>query len=96
MSWRRTWAVARKEFIQILRDKRSLGMALAIPMLMLAIFGYALTLDVDRVPLVVWDQSHSPASREFISAFAGSHYFLLRGSVTVSYTHLTLPTKRIV
>ena len=81
MSWRRTWAVARKEFIQILRDKRSLGMAIAIPMLMLGIFGYALTLDVDRVPLVVWDQSCSPASREFISAFSGSRYFALRGSV---------------
>lgn len=81
MSWRRIWAVARKEFIQILRDKRSLGMAIAIPMLMLAIFGYALTLDVDRVPLVVWDQSRSPASREFVSAFAGSRYFALRGSV---------------
>ena len=81
MSWRRTWAVARKEFIQILRDKRSLGMAIAIPMLMLAIFGYALTLDVDRVPLLVWDQSRSPASREFVSAFVGSRYFALRGSV---------------
>lgn len=81
MSWRRTWAVARKEFIQILRDPRSLGMAIAIPMLMLGIFGYALTLDVDRVPLVVWDQSCSPASREFISAFSGSRYFSLRGAV---------------
>lgn len=83
MSWRRIWAVARKEFIQILRDKRSLGMAIAIPMLMLGIFGYALTLDVDRVPLVVWDQSRSPASREFVSAFTGSRYFALRGSVNV-------------
>ena len=81
MSWRRTWAMVRKEFIQILRDPRSLGMAIAIPMLMLGIFGYALTLDVDRVPLVVWDQSRTPASREFVSAFAGSRYFALRGSV---------------
>ncbi|MDD5676802.1 MAG: ABC transporter permease [Kiritimatiellae bacterium] len=81
MNWQRTWAVARKEFIQILRDKRSLGMAIAIPMLMLGIFGYALTLDVDRVPLVVWDQSRSPASRELISNFTGSRYFSLRGPV---------------
>ncbi|MFA5043665.1 MAG: ABC transporter permease [Kiritimatiellia bacterium] len=80
MNLRRTWAVGRKEFIHILRDKRSLGMAIAIPMLMLAIFGYALTLDVDRVPLMVWDQSRSPASRELISAFAGSRYFALCGS----------------
>lgn len=82
MNGRRTWAIARKEFIQIWRDPRSLGMAIAIPMLMLGIFGYALTLDVDRVPLMVWDQSRSPASRELISAFAGSRYFSLRGAAS--------------
>lgn len=74
----RVWAIARKEFLHILRDPRSLGMAIAIPMLLLVLFGYALTLDVDNVPLVVWDQSASPASREFISHFAGSRYFSLR------------------
>lgn len=71
----RIWAVARKEFIHILRDPRSLGMAIAIPMLLLVLFGYALSLDVDNVPTVVWDQSHSPDSREFISRLQGSRYF---------------------
>jgi ABC-2 type transport system permease protein len=78
---RRLRAIARKEFIHILRDPRSLGMAIAIPMLLLMLYGYALTLDVDNVPLVVWDQSESPASREFISRFVGSRYFSLRGHV---------------
>lgn len=81
MNHRRTWAVSRKEFIHILRDPRSLGMAVAIPMLLLLLFGYALTLDVDNVPLVVWDQSRSPAAREFVSRFGGSPYFSLRGYV---------------
>ncbi len=75
----RVWAVARKEFIHISRDPRSLGIAIAIPLLLLILYGYALTLDVDRVPLVVWDQSASPASREFISRFGGSRYFALVG-----------------
>ncbi len=75
---RRLWAVARKEFIHLLRDSRSLGMAIAIPMLLLLLFGSALTLDVDQVPLVVWDQSQSVASRELISRFSGSRYFSLR------------------
>jgi ABC-2 type transport system permease protein len=79
MNPRRLRAVARKEFIHIFRDPRSLGMAIAIPMLLLMLYGYALTLDVDNVPLVVWDQSESQASREFISRFAGSCYFSLRG-----------------
>jgi len=79
MNPRRVRAIARKEFIHIFRDPRSLGMAIAIPMLLLMLYGYALTLDVDNVPLVVWDQSESQASREFISRFAGSCYFSLRG-----------------
>jgi len=74
----RVWAVARKEFLHIIRDPRSLGMAIAIPMLLLVLFGYALTLDVDNVPLVVWDQSESKRSREFISRFDGSRYFSIQ------------------
>lgn len=71
----RVWAIARKETIHILRDPRSLGMAIAIPMLLLLLFGYALSLDVDNVPTVVWDQSASHNSREFVSHFSGSRYF---------------------
>ncbi len=82
MKWQRVWAVARKEFIHIVRDPRSLGMAIAIPMLLLVLFGYALTLDVDDAPTVVWDQSESHASRAFLSHFAGSPYFSIRANVS--------------
>lgn len=78
MNFQRIKAVAKKEFIHVFRDPRSLGMGIAIPMLLLFLFGYALTLDVDKVPLVVWDQSKTPASRELVSRFAGSRYFSLR------------------
>jgi ABC-2 type transport system permease protein len=71
-------AVAKKEFLHIIRDPRSLGMGIVIPMILLFLFGYALTLDVDRVPLIVWDQSGTPASRELTSRFSGSRYFSLR------------------
>ena len=64
MNFRRVRAVARKEFLHVLRDPRSLAMAIGIPVLMLVLFGYALTLDVDNVPLVVWDQSGTAASRD--------------------------------
>jgi ABC-2 type transport system permease protein len=73
----RVTAIARKEFLHIIRDPRSMGMGIIIPMLLLFLFGYALTLDVDRVPLIVWDQSGSPASRELVSRFSGSRYFSL-------------------
>ncbi|MBA4386781.1 MAG: hypothetical protein C0404_02300 [Verrucomicrobia bacterium] len=74
-------AVARKETLHIVRDPRSLGMAIAIPMLLLVLFGYALTLDVDNVPLVVWDRSMTPTSRDFLSHFQGSRYFAISGAV---------------
>ena len=61
MKLQRIKAVAKKEFLHVFRDPRSLGLGIAIPMILLFLFGYALTLDVDRVPLIVWDQSHSHA-----------------------------------
>ncbi len=75
MNLRRTRAIARKEFLHILRDPRSLLMALALPVVMLMLFGYALTLDVDDIPTVVYDADGSPASREVTALFDGSRYF---------------------
>jgi ABC-2 type transport system permease protein len=72
--------VARKEFLHILRDPRSLAMALALPLLMILLFGYALTLDVDRIPMMVFDSDRSPESRELVSRFQGSRYFQLLGT----------------
>jgi len=80
MNFRRTRAVARKEFLHILRDPRSLVMALALPFLMILLFGYALTLDVDRIPTMVLDRNRTPESRELISRFQGSRYFQILGT----------------
>jgi len=85
MNLRRLKAVAKKEFLHVLRDPRSLMMGIGMPMLLLFLFGYALTLDVDRVPLVVWDQAETAQSREFISRFSGSRYFELRRQQASGY-----------
>jgi ABC-2 type transport system permease protein len=79
MNARRVWAVTRKECLHVVRDFRSLLMAIATPVMLLVLFGYALTLDVDNIPLAVWDQSGTARSREFISRFEGSRYFSIRG-----------------
>lgn len=79
INMRRTAAVARTEFIHVLRDWRSLFLAIAIPMVLILLFGYALTLDLKKVPTVVWDQSRSAESRELLSLFDGSPYFSIRG-----------------
>ncbi len=79
MNLRRVRAVIRKEIKHILRDPRSLIMALAEPMLMLMLFGYALTLDVDRIPMLVYDQDHTARSRELIERFRSTRFFDVRG-----------------
>ncbi len=79
MNLRRLAAVARKETLHLLRDWRSLTLALAIPLLLILLYGYALTLDLRQVPTVIWDQSRSVESRELLSMFNNSPYFNVKG-----------------
>ena len=72
---RRIRAVVRKEWLQILRDRRSLFLALGIPMLMIVLFGWALKLDVTDIRTVIYDQDRSVVSRDFISKFSSIRYF---------------------
>ena len=80
MNYRRIKAVARKELLHIVRDPRSLVMALMLPTLMILLFGYGLTLDVDRIPTVVYDADNSPESRAIVSRFEGSRFFRIVGN----------------
>ena len=75
MKAQRLLAVSRKEFLHVRRDPRSLGLGIAIPVVLLLLFGYVLTLDVDKVPLAIRDLSRTPESRELVSRFEGSRYF---------------------
>jgi len=79
MNLSRAAAVAKKEFIQITRDPRSLALAFAIPALLIFLFGYGLTLDVDNVPMAIWNQDKSQTSRDFILNFNNSRYFNIVG-----------------
>jgi ABC-2 type transport system permease protein len=81
MSLRRLKTVAKKELLHIVRDVRSLTLALALPLVMLLLFGYALTLDVDRIPTYIYDQDRTPQSRELIDQFRGSSYFQILAAV---------------
>jgi ABC-2 type transport system permease protein len=77
MSIRRIKALTKKEFIQMSRDVRSLMGALFNPLLMIFLFGYALSLDVDRISTVVLDQDETPVSRELTHRLTDSRYFTL-------------------
>lgn len=72
---RNVQAVARKEFYHIIRDYRSLYMAFALPLVLILLFGYALSLDVDNVKVVVVDHDRTDLSRDFASRLDASAYF---------------------
>jgi len=75
MSPRRLLAIARKEVRQLSRDTRSLLLAFLLPVLLLILFGYAISWDVRDVRTGVLDQDRSAAGRELLDAFRASGYF---------------------
>ena len=75
MKLRRLLALIRKEFIQIVRDPRTLAITFAMPLLQIFLLGYAATNDVRNVSLAVWDQDRSWASRQLLDAYRASDYF---------------------
>jgi len=68
-------SIIRKEFIQIIRDKRTLILILVMPLVQLFLLGYAATNDVRNVPLAVYDQSKSPEARALLDAYRAADYF---------------------
>jgi ABC-2 type transport system permease protein len=78
MNPRKINAVMRKEFIHLIRDPRSLILAFIIPLSLILLFGYALSLDVDNVETVVVDYDHTAMSRDLIEHIDGSIYFQIK------------------
>ena len=86
----RTWAIAKKEFVHIYRDPRSLALVILMPALLMLLFGYAVTLDVKKVSMAVLDRDRSQESLNFIQRFSASPYFHLRLWVQDEKTMLRL------
>lgn len=78
-------AIARKETLQVLRDPRSLMIALLLPLMQMFMIGYGVNLDIQNIPLCVVDQDHSPQSVDLSTRYAASRYFdLLRQPATLA------------
>jgi len=78
----RLWAMARKEWLHIRRDSRSLAMAFAVPAAMVVLFGYVITFDVRDIRMAVLDQSNTTQSRDLVDAFRSSGYFRVARQLT--------------
>ena len=73
--WERISQIIRKEFHQVLRNRRMRTALFIPPMVQLIVFGYAVNLDVDHVSTAWMDQDHTPQSRELLDSFRGSGRF---------------------
>ena len=90
MNLKNVQAIARKEYLHLIRDFRSLYLAFFIPLLLILLFGYALSLDVENIRTVVVDHDRTQESRDFIRKLSASVYFdvigyLPDGAVAVRY-----------
>lgn len=79
-SFNRMLTIMRKEWLHIIRDPRTLGLVIIMPVMMLFLLGYAVTNDIEDIPLAVADLSKSDSSRTLIEKFTSSGYF--------TYTHI--------
>ncbi|RYD06858.1 hypothetical protein N752_01655 [Desulforamulus aquiferis] len=68
-------AILYKEFLQMKRDRLTIGLIFMLPMVQLLLFGFAIQTEVKHVPTVIFDQSLSQESREMLDAFRASGYF---------------------
>jgi len=75
-------AVGRKEFWQIVRDRRTLMILLFVPAFFLMLYGYALNFDIRHVRLAVMDREHNADSRELLASFVNSTYFDIVANVS--------------
>jgi ribosome-dependent ATPase len=71
----RIWAFARREAVELLRDRVRLAFGLIGPLILMLTFGYGISFDVEKLPFAVLDRDQSIESRTFLEAFAGSRYF---------------------
>jgi ABC-2 type transport system permease protein len=74
-SWQRLWAMIIKEFIQMKRDKPTLGMMVGIPMIQLILFGFAINVNPKHLPTALVVSDNSALTYDFITALQNTDYF---------------------
>ena len=71
------WPITKKEFLHIVRDTRTLLITFALPVVMLILYGYALTFDIKNIPVVLRDMDNKPLTRQLVEKFKSSGYFVV-------------------
>ncbi len=82
----------RKEFYHIFRDFRTLMILIAIPIILIVLFGFAITTEVKDIRITVVDNAHDQLSQQLVEAFRASSYFVLQGEQTIDEARHSLET----
>ena len=77
----RAFVIARKELIQLRRDRLTLAMVAALPVMQLLLFGYAINTDVRHIPLVIYDQDATSESRDLARSLEATRFYDIVGAV---------------
>ncbi len=88
MSWTRLYVMAKKEFVQITRDPRSLAILFLMPAILVVLFGYGVNLDLKGLPVYVYDRAGSQQSQDLLKRFQASPYFRIE-KVVSNYVEMT-------
>ena len=87
--------LVRKEFLQIVRDPSSIAIAFLMPVFLLVLFGYGVSLDADHVPIAVVTEAPSREGADFIAALRGSHYFAASLALSMPAAERALRTGQV-
>lgn len=89
MNLSRPFVIAHKELLQLRRDRMTIGMMVALPVMQLLLFGYAINTDVRNVPTIVYDQDQSAASRDLARSLVSTGFYDIEGEAR-SYAEVDL------
>ena len=91
----RIGSLIRKETRQIVRDPSSIAMGIVLPVMLILLFGYGLSLDVTEVPVAVVLEDPSPAATELAASFQLSHYFDARLMTSVTHAQELMLSRKV-
>jgi ABC-2 type transport system permease protein len=87
--------LVRKEFLQIARDPSSIAIAFLMPLFLLVLFGFGVSLDADHLPIALVAEQPTADSADFLASLEGSHYFAARRAMTMMEAEQELREGRV-
>jgi ABC-2 type transport system permease protein len=92
---RRIWALMRKESFEVVRDPSSVTIGIVMPVILVLLFGYGLSLDLKNVPVAVVMEDVSPDARELVAGFQLSPYFDARLIASMPYARQLMLERKV-